>query len=69
MKAARLGILGVLAVVFCLVLMLSCDSKEDKPTHDQIAGEPDIKANARELKHTIITPHLEQEMAPGTAQS
>ena len=29
-------------------------------------GEPDLKANADELKQTIITSHLEQEIVPGT---
>ena len=35
-------------------------------THAEIAGEPDLKAGADELKRTIVTPHLEQEIEPGT---
>jgi len=66
MKAVRFGVLGVLAILFSTIVTSSCDSEGDKNTHAEIAGEPDLKANADELKHTIVTPHLEQEIAPGT---
>ena len=33
--------------------------------HDKIAGTPDLKAKASELKSTIITPHLEQKIEQG----
>jgi len=33
--------------------------------HDKIAGTPDLKADASELKSTIVTPHLEQKIEEG----
>jgi hypothetical protein len=33
--------------------------------HDKIAGTPDLKAKASELKSTIVTPHLEQKIEEG----
>jgi hypothetical protein len=38
----------------------------EKKTHAQIADEPDLKANTTDLKHTIVTPHLEQKIPTGT---
>ncbi len=35
-------------------------TRSELPTHDEIAGEPVLDANAEELSHTIITPHLEE---------
>jgi len=34
-----------------------------QPTHAEIAGQPDLKADANQLKYTIVTPHLEQQIA------
>ena len=34
-------------------------------SHDEIAGKPALKANAAELKGTIVTPHLEQKIEKG----
>lgn len=34
-------------------------------SHDKIAGKPDLKAKASELKSTIVTPHLEQKIEEG----
>jgi hypothetical protein len=38
----------------------------EAPSHDAIAGEPALKANAEDLEHTIVTPHLEQEIPAQT---
>lgn len=32
----------------------------------EVVSKPDLNVNAEELKHTIITPHLEQEITSGT---
>ena len=65
MKAAKLFIVAILAVIFGLsfVLLIRPDVKK---SHAENVGEPDLKANAVELKHTIITPHLEQNIVTGT---
>lgn len=65
MKAAKFGVLVLFVVTLGAVATVSCDSKEDKPTHNQIIGEPELRVNASELKRTIITPHLEQKIDPG----
>jgi hypothetical protein len=71
MKAVRLLILGGLAVGLGLFVASSIlreipKQTHTKKTHAEVAGEPDLKADANELKHTIVTPHLEQSIASGT---
>ena len=66
MKTAKFSVLGLLAMMVGVIVTLSCDSEEDKLTHNQIVGAADLKANASELKHTVVTPHLEQKIEPGT---
>lgn len=38
----------------------------DARSHDEIAGESALKAIAEDLKHSIVTPHLEQEIPAKT---
>ncbi len=66
MKAAKVVILGALAVGLGLFVASSIRRETPKQTHAEVAGEPDLKADANELKRTIITPHLEQRIASGT---
>ena len=71
MKTARVAILGALAVGLGLFVASSIrrdipKQTHTKKTHAEVAGEPDLKADANELKRTIITPHLEQRIASGT---
>lgn len=35
-------------------------------SHDAVAGEPALKADAEDLKHTIVTPHLEHAIPAKT---
>jgi hypothetical protein len=58
----RLAIL--VAVVGVLATSLVASAAETK-THARVAGRPDLKANAKDLKHTIVTPHLEQKISAG----
>ena len=39
--------------------------KKKLPTHDQIAGPPDLKVSATALKKTVVTPHLEHPIRKG----
>ncbi len=70
MKAARVVILGALAVALGLFVASSIRRETPKQTdsqqtHAEIAGKPDLVADANQLKHTIVTPHLEQQIASG----
>jgi hypothetical protein len=54
-----LRIVGLLSI---LLLLTACG----KPNHDEIAGPPELKANAADLKQTVVTPHLEEPIKAGT---
>ena len=57
---------GMLAVVLLLcVAVLTARRPRHVQTHFEIGGVPILKAKAEELSHTIVTPHLEQELTPG----
>jgi len=47
-----------------LSLIPGC-SRGTAPSHDEIAGPPALKANANDLRTTIVSPHLEVEIAHG----
>lgn len=65
MKTAKLAVLVLIVISVVLVVMIF-RSEAQKKTHTQIAGEPDLKVSAEHLKQTIVTPHLEQRIVPGT---
>jgi hypothetical protein len=66
MKATKLTVLVMLIAILGIIIASLTLSDKEKKTHNQIAGKPDLKANANDLKKTIITPHLEQSILPGT---
>jgi hypothetical protein len=55
----------LIAIVAALVASIAATVVFYRPTHDQIAGPPLLKADARELKSTIVRPHLEEPILPG----
>ncbi len=57
------SILAVLAIM--IFITLPAPAYELK-THDEIAGFPDLKVDAKQLKRTIVTPHMEQKIIPDT---
>lgn len=62
----KLGILGAFVLMACTFVACSENgNQKGRPTHDEIGGKPDLKANAADLKHTIVTPHLECRIEPG----
>ncbi len=66
MNTRGLLVLGASLIVITCVTSCSRQSpSEQSLTHSQIAGPPALKANARELKATIVTPYLEQKMVAG----
>lgn len=62
---AKHSIIVMLTVITGFLLVILFRSVTVNTSHSKIMGEPDLKADADELKHTIITPHLEQDIAPG----
>ncbi len=60
-------LLSVTAIFVVLTCVTSCSRRDASRelTHSQIAGPPALKANANELKSTIVTPYLEQKIVPG----
>jgi len=40
-------------------------SHHSPPSHEEIAGAPSLKANASQLKQTLVTPHLEAPIPQG----
>lgn len=64
-----------LALVATCLFVVSCSRRAEpvkaqkttaQKTHAEIAGKPDLKAKAKDLEQTIVTPHLEQKIAPAT---
>ena len=49
-----------------LLAALPTASCGELPSHDAIAGAPELKANAEDLEHTIVTPHLEHVIPADT---
>ena len=41
-------------------------SIEERKSHANIAGVPDLRTNAGKLRSTVITPHVECTIVPGT---
>lgn len=66
MKATKLAVLILIFVALGVFVVTLVESEAEKKTHNDIAGVPDLKANVGDLKQTIITPHLEQSIVPGT---
>jgi len=72
------GVVTILAVTtIVLGLVVGCDESQEppavpepneaavqQPTHDQIAGVPALKANASDLKATVVTPHMAVPLEP-----
>lgn len=62
-----------LAIFLCLFMVVAAaspvmcadDEKSETVSHDDIAGEPALKANAAVLERTIVTPYLAQKIEPG----
>lgn len=74
-KRGVVVVLSVAAVV--LGIVVGCDESQEppaipepneaavqQPTHDQIAGVPALKANADDLKATVIAPHMAVPLEP-----
>ncbi|MHB1000065.1 MAG: hypothetical protein ACYC27_12545 [Armatimonadota bacterium] len=56
----------IIVVLFGAYKLLSGQPKHGMAlTHNEIAGPAYLKANAKELQGTIVTPHLEQKIVPG----
>jgi hypothetical protein len=53
------------AVVAALLACLLLVTFAKKANHNQIAGPPLLKADARQLKETLVTSHLETPIKPG----
>lgn len=51
-------------IITLIFLLLNIQCTKDK-THKGIASQPIIKAKTDDLKNTIVTPHLEQEIVVG----
>ena len=64
MKGRR-GLQIALAFVAWLALLTGCKTGADLPTHQEAAGKAALMAEADELEHTTVTPHLEQVLEPG----
>ena len=51
--------------LFATALLACTAFGQTVETHNDIAGQADLRANARDLEETVVTPHLEQEMHAG----
>lgn len=55
----------LIAIAAVLIVGIAVAVVSFRPTHNQIAGPPLLKADARELKSTVVTRHLEEQIVPG----
>lgn len=56
---------GICFTAICLAATPKALGGEAR-SHDEIAGQPALQANAEDLEHTIVTPHLEQAIPAET---
>ena len=56
---------GVFAILWGVSHHKPGDAVDHKPGHNEIAGPPLLKADGKELKATLISPHLEAAIVPG----
>lgn len=61
----RRSYLAVILVITGAASALSIAAASGEKSHAEVAGAPSLKANADALKHTIVTPHLEQGITGG----
>lgn len=57
---------SILAVLVIMLFITLPAPTQELKTHDEIAGVPDLKVDAEQLKRTIVTPHMEQKIISGT---